>query len=396
MEKKSALQSMSKKHRYLMDDIFIAYLAMGLYLTLVGSSLPAIKEEYQISYQIGGLMMSAQQVGYLVMGIFVSAAARRMGAKTAYLLFGSLAFVGLAWMMVSGNPAVLLVSMLLTGICKGSTTNFGNQITSVLSNNDSSLLNFANAFFPIGACLAPLVAAVCGDSWRMGFAITIAVGIGMLLHGRNIQIGPEAFVQGTDTGESGFGFFHKPIFWICCVMLLCYLAFEASLMGWLVTFFVDSGATTETVAQLLATALWVAVLIGRFASAWFATRFRPHQMMIVMALGVVICFTVMMFSHTLVPMAAATFGIGLFMAGMYGTALGGSDNLIGKYPMCMGMFIVIPGIGAAVTQSAIGALADRIGIRGGMYLLYILLATLLIFALLFIRHQKTIEKQKTA
>lgn len=388
MERTTALQSMSKGHRYLMYDIFIAYMAMGIYLTLIGSALPAIKEEYQISYQIGGMMMSAQQIGYLVMGIFVSMIARRLGAKTTYLFFGILAFVGLALMMVNGNPIVLLFSMLLTGICKGSTANFGNQITSTLSNNDASLLNLAQAFFAIGTCMAPLIVVLCGASWRTSFAIAIAVGIIMLLHGVKVNIGPEAFVQETGSGKMDFGFFQKPIFWICCLLLMCYLAFEASVMGWLVTFFVDSGATTETIAQLLATALWFAVLIGRLASTWFAIRFQPQQMIPVMTLGVTVCFTVMLFSHTLFPMAVGTFGVGLFMAGMYGTTLGGSDNLIGQYPMCMGMFIVIPGIGAAATQSAIGTLADQIGIRGGMYFLYVLLVILVVSTLLFVRHQK--------
>ena len=108
--------------------------------------------------------------------------------------------------------------------------------------------------------------------------------------------------------------------------------------------------------------------------------------MLVMTAGVVVCFSVMMFSHTFVPMAAATFGLGLFMAGMYGTTLGGSDNLIGQYPMCMGMFIVIPGIGSAATQSAIGTLADQVGIRGGMYFLYVLLAILVFSTALFLRY----------
>lgn len=109
-------------------------------------------------------------------------------------------------------------------------------------------------------------------------------------------------------------------------------------------------------------------------------------MIVVMTIGVAACFSIMMFSHTLVPMATATFGLGLFMAGMYGTTLGGSDNLIGQYPMCMGMFIVIPGIGSAITQSAIGTLADQAGIRGGMYFLYILLAILILSTILFLRY----------
>lgn len=386
MERQSALKSMSKKHQYLMQDIFIAYLAMGVYLTLIGSVLPAIKAEYQISYQVGGWMMSAQQIGYLVAGIAASLIAGKIGVKVTYLSFGVLAFIGLALMMVTGNPVVLLFAMLLTGLCKGCTANFGNQITSTLSNNDSSLLNLSQAFFAIGTCLAPIITMLCGASWRTAFAITIAMGVITFLHGLRTEIGPEAFHQESNNGKPDLRFFKKGIFWICCLLLMCYLAFEASVMGWLVTFFVDSGAATETTAQLLATALWVAVLIGRFASAWFATRFRPEHMVVVMTIGVAACFSIMMFSHTLVPMAAATFGLGLFMAGMYGTTLGGSDNLIGQYPMCMGMFIVIPGIGSAITQSAIGTLADQAGIRGGMYFLYILLAILILSTILFLRY----------
>lgn len=386
MERQSALKSMSKKHQYLMQDIFIAYLAMGVYLTLIGSVLPAIKAEYQISYQVGGWMMSAQQIGYLVAGIAASLIAGKIGVKVTYLSFGVLAFIGLALMMVTGNPVVLLFAMLLTGLCKGCTANFGNQITSTLSNNDSSLLNLSQAFFAIGTCLAPIITMLCGASWRTAFAITIAMGVITFLHGLRTEIGPEAFHQESNNGKPDLRFFKKGIFWICCLLLMCYLAFEASVMGWLVTFFVDSGAATETTAQLLATALWVAVLIGRFASAWFATRFRPEHMIVVMTIGVAACFSIMMFSHTLVPMATATFGLGLFMAGMYGTTLGGSDNLIGQYPMCMGMFIVIPGIGSAITQSAIGTLADQAGIRGGMYFLYILLAILILSTILFLRY----------
>lgn len=151
MGKPSVMREMPKAHRYLMQDIFLAYLAMGIYLTLIGSALPSIKAEYHISYQVGGWMMSAQQIGYLAMGIVVSLAARRLGAKCTYLFLGALAFVGLAIMMVSGNPVLLIFAMLLTGICKGSTANIGNQITSMVSNNDSSLLNLAQAFFAVGA-----------------------------------------------------------------------------------------------------------------------------------------------------------------------------------------------------------------------------------------------------
>ncbi len=392
MQQKS-WKMMSKQQRYLIFDIFIAYFAMGLYLILIGSALPLMKAEYGISYRVGGLMMSAQQVGYLVIGVFISMIARRFPVKTVYLSFGILAFVGLALMMVTGNPFVLLFAMLLTGICKGSTCNFGNQFVSTLSGGNASLLNLSQAFFAVGACAAPLVAMLCGASWRLSFAITIAVGVVMFVHGLRVEIGSDAYIREESTQTVDFSFLRTKIFWMCAIILLCYLAIEGSVMGWLVTYFVDSGATDESTAQLLATALWGALLVGRFASAWLSTRFRPHHMIAVMSLGVALCFTGLMMSHTMIPMAVSTIGLGLFMAGMYGTTLGGSENLMEKYPMCMGMFIAVPGIGAALTQSAIGTIADSIGIRGGMCFLYVLVVVLLVAtALFFVYHNRKTEQ----
>lgn len=392
MQQKS-WKMMSKQQRYLIFDIFIAYFAMGLYLILIGSALPLMKAEYGISYRVGGLMMSAQQVGYLVIGVFISMIARRFPVKTVYLSFGILAFVGLALMMVTGNPFVLLFAMLLTGICKGSTCNFGNQFVSTLSGGNASLLNLSQAFFAVGACAAPLVAMLCGASWRLSFAITIAVGVVMFVHGLRVEIGSDAYIREESTQTVDFSFLRTKIFWMCAIILLCYLAIEGSVMGWLVTYFVDSGATDESTAQLLATALWGALLVGRFASAWLSTRFRPHHMIAVMSLGVALCFTGLMMSHTMIPMAVSTIGLGLFMAGMYGTTLGGSENLMEKYPMCMGMFIAVPGIGAALTQSAIGTIADSIGIRGGMCFLYVLVVVLLVVtALFFVYHNRKTEQ----
>ena len=388
MKKQSVLKSLSRDNQYLVRNFFIAYFVMGMYLILIGSALPEIKAEYQIDYQVGGMMLSVQSVGYLVTGAFVGIVPRYLGAKRTYLILSNLAFLGLVLMMVTGNPVLLLLAMLMTGISKGSTCNFGNQFVSTMSGSNASLLNLAQAFFAVGACAAPLVAMVCGSSWRLAFAITIAVGIVMFLHGLRVEIGPDAYVREEDTGKVDFGFFRTKVFWLCAALIMSYLAIEGSVMGWLVTYFVDSGAAKESTAQLLATALWGALLVGRFASAWLSTRFRPHHMIAVMALGVAVCFTGLMVSHTMVPMTVSTIGLGLFMAGMYGTTLGGSENLMEKYPMCMGMFIAIPGIGAALTQSAIGTIADSIGIRGGMCVLYVLVALLLLVSAINLIYQK--------
>ena len=158
MKKQSVLKSLSRDNQYLVRNFFIAYFVMGMYLILIGSALPEIKAEYQIDYQVGGMMLSVQSVGYLVTGAFVGIVPRYLGAKRTYLILSNLAFLGLVLMMVTGNPVLLLLAMLMTGISKGSTCNFGNQFVSCLTNSDAGALNLVQAFFAIGACVAPMIA----------------------------------------------------------------------------------------------------------------------------------------------------------------------------------------------------------------------------------------------
>lgn len=375
MMKQSKLGALSAPHRHLTYNLFITLFAMGIYLTLIGSLLPQIQAEYHISYQIGGMMMSVQAIGYLITGALIGIPPRYFGAKITYLSFNALAFVGLLFIMLTGNPFILLSSMLLTGISKGSNGNFGNSIISNLTDNDSSMQNLLQAFFALGACAAPLIALLCGSSWRMALIITMAIGVPNLLFGTRVTIDPEAYSQTKIMLE--FGFFREKIFWVCAAIMGCYLAIEASVMGWLVTFFVDTGSSSESAAQMIATGLWAALLIGRFASAWLANHFAPYQMLAVMVLGTVVCFTGLMFRSSLIPMAVSAIGLGLFTAGMYGTALADTGDLSQRYPLSMGMFIAIPGIFATIVPSAIGTIADQIGIHSGMLFLYAPIAILL-------------------
>lgn len=387
MKKQFAWKALSAKNQHLIQYYFAEYLVMGIYLILIGSALPKIQAEYQLSYRISGMMLSVQSIGYLAAGTFVGLIPRYFGAKRTSLVLDHLAFLGLAIIILTGHPIILLFAMLLTGISKGTTGNFGNQIVSNLSGNDGGMLNLAQAFFAIGACVAPLLAMACGVSWRISFAIVIVVGVLQMLCGAKIRIGPEAYTW-SETGKNDFSFFKKTAFWLCAVILLCYLAIEASVMGWLVTYFVDSGAANETTAQLLATGLWGALLVGRFLSAWASQRVAAYQLIAVMTVGIIVCFTLLLLSHTLLPMIVSTMGLGLCMAGMYGTAISDSEDLLERYPMCMGMFIAIPGIGAAAAPSLVGFVSDFAGIRSGMAMLYIFVAVLAVTTTINVVYQK--------
>ena len=378
LHRQSAGQLPDAKKNYLMRAMFFNQVSMGIYLLLIGAVLPLIRAEYGLSYRLSGLMMGIQSAGYFLAGLAAPLLPRRFGVKKTYLVLANLAAAGLAVIMLTGNPILLLCAMLMTGISKGSSGNYNNAIVSNLSGNSPSKLNFLQACFAIGACLAPLIAFLCGDDWRKALLAEIAIAAAVLLYSLKIEIGPEAYPISGGGEKADFGFFRSGVFWICALFLSVYMAIEASIMGFLVTYFVDTGMAQEGRAQMLSTLLWIALLAGRLGCSYLSTRFRPVHMLLVMAIGVAVSFVLFIFGGSVPVVIAGSVGLGLFMAGMYGTAIGDVGDMLERYPMSMGMLIVIPGLVSAVTPSLIGFLADMWDIRRGMMAIFALIGLLLL------------------
>ena len=369
--------SQNKENRKLLNAMFFNQISMGIYLLLIGDVLPMIRAEYGISYRLSGAMMGIQSAGYFMAGLVTPLLPRFFGVKKTYLILANLAAAGLVIIMLTGNPVLLLTAMLMTGVSKGSCGNFNNAIVSNLSGNSASQLNFLQACFAIGACAAPLIAVLCGPAWRLAFAGEIAIAGVVFLYSQRMVIPTGAYPVSDKKGIPDLGFFRSRTFWICAVFLSVYMAIEACIMGFLVSYFVDTGLASESRAQLLSMLLWAALLVGRLACSWLSTKMKPVHMLLVMSAGVALSFVLFIFGGSLPLVAAGSTGLGLFMAGMYGTAIGDTGDLLEKYSMSMSMLIVIPGLISTLMPSLIGILADRWDIRRGMMAIFVLILLLL-------------------
>lgn len=377
-----------KQNEHLMRCMYLNQTSMGIYLLLVGTVLPMIRDEYGLSYKLSGLMMGIQSVGYFLAGLAAPLLPGWFGIKKTYLLLANLALAGLGIIMLTGNPFLLLCAMLMTGISKGSCGNYNNSIVSNLSGNDASRLNFLQACFAIGACIAPLIAFLCGSSWRMAFTAEIVIGIFILLYCLWMKIEKRAYPAPGRGQKVDFGFFRSRVFWICAVFLSCYMAIEACIMGFLVTYYVDTGLVSEGSAQMLSILLWASVLIGRLACAALSRRFQPVHMLLVMSVGVAVSFTLFIFGGSIASVMIGSIGLGLFMAGMYGTAIGDVGDLLERYSMSMGMLIVIPGLVSTLMPSLMGILADLWDIRKGMMSIFALIVLLLAVTIVDLRQKR--------
>ena len=375
MKEKKSMVKLQGDNRNLFISTSLSQLCIGISMTVVGSILPYVKAEYGLSYSVSGMMMSLQSVGYFVTGLVAAFMPKIFGPKGSYLGLGSMAFLGFLMIIFTGNPFLLLMAMFMTGITKGAGGYFSNQFVCNMTESDAGALNLMQAFFAVGACLAPLIVMFCGSAWRMALAIIIAFGVIFIGHGLTVRISEDAYhEEPQENVGAGYAFFKTKTFWICIVMLGAYLAFEASVMGWLVTFLTQKEIAGDATIQMLSTAMWISLLIGRLSAAKLAEKFSPKQLLLGMAVGMLVFFAFLLWGGNLIIVTIGTVGVGLSMAGIYGTAVANTGDMISRYPMCMSMVIIIPGIISAIVPSIVGNLADAAGVQTGMTSLYVVVA----------------------
>ena len=132
---------------------------------------------------------------------------------------------------------------------------------------------------------------------------------------------------------------------------------------------------------MLTTLLWIVILIGRSACVLIAHKFTPPQFITAASFGITAFLIVVLLSPSFAPLLIGTIGLGLCMAGMYGTTVSNATEIFKQYPLAMGVFATITNIGSVVAPSVIGAIAGQYNMRIGLSVLLVPAVLLIAFAL---------------
>ncbi len=384
MKHNSFWKTLTSHDRYMIGNLFFLYLIQGIFVILIGCILPMMREDYGLDYQVGGLMISAHSVGNTVAGLCASILPLIFGLKRSLLLLNIFPFAGLALTLVTGNPVLLIVAMLINGLGRGAISNYNNQAVSALSGGSSVPLNALHGFFAIGAVSAPFLALLCSrigtSGWRYAVGVVIALGAVSMVTSAFMKMDSVSY-SGSAAQKRSIGFFRERPYVYSMVLMFFYLCVEASVMGWMVSYYIDTGVVEENSAQLLTSLLWVTILIGRFVCSALGSRMTSVQMIRVLSTGIAGFLLLLLISHSLPLMLIGTVGLGLSMSGMYGTTVANAGDVFGRYPLAMGVFILIPGLGSVIMPAMIGAIAERASMHLGMSVLLAPAAVLFVLAL---------------
>lgn len=367
--KESFYTKLDKNNKYLLKCCFYVFAVNGLYGMILGSLLPLISSEYGLNNTVSGALLSAHQAGNLIAGFIAGILPIYLGRKKSIMFLCCFVIMGFFLMIITGNPVILLLGFLFTGLSRGSISNFNNAVVNEVSNSSPAALNMLHSVFAVGALLSPFLVifatSLLGDKgWKLAVCIIIVLAsISILLFSR-IKIDDNK--KKKEKQAVSYKFLKMPYFWITAGILFFYLCAEATINGWIVKYFVDSNIMSAKYAQMLASLLWVVILAGRLTCAYIGDRVSKKTLLLITSTGTAIFYFLLLSSNDLTIITLSIMGLGFSMAGIYPTTISAAGNTIRRYPMSMGVLLMIGGAGAILMPIITGALSDAFGIFAGM------------------------------
>ena len=379
MKSMASLLKVKRDDRPLMYTIYFAFFVSGMMSTLIGTLLPFMKEEYQMSYVLSGAVISAHQIGNFAALLIAGFLPFLIGRKRSTLTLAMGIVIGFLLMTLTANPVLLLIAFAFTGIGRGTFSNITNVVVSEIAENKAASLNLLHATFAVGAFLAPFVAllstVVLGVGWRLSAWLLVAFEVLVLiLIGRsNLSNEPTPRAKGSETE-----FLKSGDFWLNTAILFFYLCNESSIMGWLVTYFTDSGRLSPALAQTTSSALWIFILAGRLLCAYLASKMNRNVLLLILGSLQLLFFIMMISVNHIVLIYLSIFGFGLSMSGTYPTVLSTIDPKLTQSTIAMGTIIAVATLGAIMMPIVVGSVAQVSGIGGGLATISIALSILLV------------------
>jgi len=372
MRKLLTVLDVKPENRLLFVTVNFAFFTSGLAAIMLGAVLPYILSNNQLSYTQGGLLLSMHQAGNLSAVLIAGFLPFVLGRKVSTLILTIFSIIGLAFIVLANNFIILLVAFAMTGIGRGTFGNTCNVVIADVANNKTPAMNILHSIFAIGAFMSPAIVFVSirVADWKMSLltaAILVAIAW-MLILRSNMPNLTEREQDSSEKSGRDLSFLKKAWFWAPTMLLFFYLAVEASIIGWFVSYFIEVGVLPGVMAGFVPSMVWFTMIVGRISSALISKHIkRKNFMLLFFALGATICFLGLMVSRSALPCVIFLIGTGLCMAGIYPTTMATMKGVTSS--VSVGFTIAIASFGSILMPGIIGALADARGLANAIALL---------------------------
>ena len=377
-------EGLTHSQRSIFLGCFYSFFVNGGIALILGAILPYMKTSYELDYVIAGILLSAHSVGNLVSSFIAGIIPIYLGRRKSILLLCSAGAIAFVLMTITSNPYILVLAFFLTGINRGAVSNFNNSVVNEIATGKGSALNVLHSVFAIGAFVSPFIVmgfvSINKDGWKYAALLwALLCFIEFFTYGFMDIPNNKPIRKEKQGKKADFGFLKNKFFITACGILFFYLCAEQAVNGWLVTYFIESDILSSNLAQTMSSLLWLVILFGRILTAYLSSKVKKSKLMLINALGYVVFFVILLLSRSVVPVIIGIVGVGFCMSGLYPTTIASIGKILKDYPMGLSFLLMIAGLGSILMPSIVGAVADNIGIIGGMSTVIVAVVITLIF-----------------
>ena len=379
---------LNEKQKKMLKCVLFTFFVSGAASQPLGSFIPFLRDAYGFRYDLSGVLLSCQSAGNVITILLTGFLPYYIGRrKTVLLTAGWMAVAYLIFVSGLGSPSLMVAAFLMTGLARGGNSNFSNTMVSTLPGEATAKgINLLHGCFAIGALLSPIALVMITDRWP-DYGWRIMAGLLALLCISQIIVYitmpvPDMAAEKKGVRSADRSFLKNRTFWMGTAMLFFYISTEYAIVGWLVTYFQDSGLLSDNVSQLMNSLFWLLMFVGRMIGASVVGRIPKEKLLLIDGFGLCAFFLLMFFSRSALPIIIGIIGVGLFMATVYTCAFSFGSECVKGNDLGCSLMVFSGSVGGIITPALVGFVAEKRGISAGMGLVAAYTGLLLVSILL--------------
>jgi fucose permease len=363
-----------------------AFIALGVSTGVIGPALPTLAAHANVSLDQAGYLFATMSIGYLISAPMISWAGPRVGTRVMLIVSPLIGIASMVIFALGQAMPVLMLGTVLLGIGQSGTQVAYNAMFGS-SEGASKKLGQLNAFYGIGALLAPLVAsfgyaqfAEATVAFVVAAALLAVLSVGAVLWRGNKSKGQRSRGAGERVSSAPSPLtspapLRSPTLWLMSIVMGLYVGCEVAFSGWTTEFTRRSTGIPLAQAAASTSVFWVGLALSRyFAPTLF--RIQPARLVLLM-FGVTVAGYVLMaaFGSALPVVLAGAFVVGAGMGPVYPTLIAIAIQRFPQYATLMASVLTSVGsLGALflptwvgvvlTTQSLTGAWLLQVGVLG--------------------------------
>jgi fucose permease len=401
----TAIDQLHKKINLLLLA-YIAFVTLGLPISLMGVAWPTLREGYALPLDALGVLLISSTAGYMISSFTIARLISRFGIGLLLIFSSLISAVSLLGFAIAPSWGFIITMGAIGGF--GSGVMDAGLNTYLAAEYNEGQMQWLHACYGMGATLSPLImtaSLALFTSWRPAYLFVALVMVVMAIcfiltlsvwkRPKNLSHSPaeskDAEFGLMDYRTSLWSTLLRVITWLSILMFLLYTGAEFILANWTYTLFTEGRGVSPQLAGLWAGGFWATFTIGRVLAGLFAHRIRLNTMMYAtLALALVGAILFWWNPVTLLGVAGV-FIVGFAMAPIFPGLVSNTSQRVGQRHAgnTIGFQMGAAGLGGALLPALAGILAKRISLETIPVLLAVSLLGLLALYLVSIRIKMT-------